>query len=158
MPRLSVASPPALHRTGLPTREPCGPGRALLPRGFTLAGGLNRDFGGLRFRASGGSFLWRVPYGCPFWELPSALPCGARTFLTLRQAHGAAAKPPAWISYPKWKPKARVLFSLMPSKLTLRKVMRALHEPSSPFALLYRCETTQAAPHRPTREQESGRS
>ncbi len=45
MSRRSGTSSPALHRTGLPTREPRGPGRALLPHGFTLAKGLNRNFG-----------------------------------------------------------------------------------------------------------------
>src|ERR1700682_4252559 len=31
----------------------------------------------------GGSFLWHFPSGRPDWVLPSALLCGARTFLQL---------------------------------------------------------------------------
>jgi len=30
------------------------------------------------------SSLWHCPWGCPPWELPSTLPCGARTFLPSR--------------------------------------------------------------------------
>src|SRR5256712_3304308 len=35
------------------------------------------------FRAAVSS-LWHCPWGCPPWELPSTLPCGARTFLPSR--------------------------------------------------------------------------
>src|SRR5438477_5896751 len=38
------------------------------------------------------SFLWHFPSGCPDWVLPSALPCGARTFLrTLRSGDRPSA-------------------------------------------------------------------
>jgi len=38
-------------------------------------------------------FLWHFPWGCPRWALPTAVPCGARTFLH-PQMRTAAARPP----------------------------------------------------------------
>ena len=34
------------------------------------------------------SSLWHCPWGCPPWELPSTLPCGARTFLLRGSEYG----------------------------------------------------------------------
>ena len=44
----------------------------------------------LEFRPVAVCFLWHFPSGHPAWALPSTLPCGARTFLTLM---GAATRP-----------------------------------------------------------------
>ena len=43
----------------------------LLPHLFTLTAG----------KPAAVYFLWHFPWGRPHWELPSTLPCGARTFL-----------------------------------------------------------------------------
>jgi len=63
--RAGFGQPACLHTAG-----------ALLPHHFTLA-----------HREVGGMFLCHFPSGRPAWVLPSALPCGARTFLT-RQSLG----------------------------------------------------------------------
>ena len=47
----------------------------LLPHRFTLTALPGR---------TAVCFLWHCPWGCPPWELPSTLPCGARTFLSPR--------------------------------------------------------------------------
>ena len=42
-----------------------------------------------RFRGSSAvCSLWHFPSGCPAWELPSTLSCGARTFLPQRHRRG----------------------------------------------------------------------
>jgi len=41
-----------------------------------------RTFSPLPLRR-GGIFLWHYPWSRLHWELPSILPCGARTFLRL---------------------------------------------------------------------------
>src|SRR5438445_8936181 len=46
-----------------------------------------------RFTLPGGNFLWHFPSGRPDWELPSALLCGARTFLQPR-IRSAVTRPP----------------------------------------------------------------
>jgi len=58
--RAGFGQPVCLHTAG-----------ALLPHHFTLG----------RLVAAG-MFLCHFPSGHPAWELPSALPCGARTFLS----------------------------------------------------------------------------
>jgi len=80
------------HHLKQPTRE-IGPGPlslpylALLRAGFgrpavhTTAGGLLPHHFTLAPMNRGGMFLFHFPSGCPAWELPSALPGGARTFL-----------------------------------------------------------------------------
>src|SRR3981189_1718440 len=42
----------------------------------------------------GGNFLWHFPSGRPDWELPSALLCGARTFLQPLIRWSAVTRPP----------------------------------------------------------------
>jgi len=61
--RAGFGQPACLHTAG-----------ALLPHHFTLA-----------HREVGGMFLCHFPSGRPAWVLPSALPCGARTFLSRRK-------------------------------------------------------------------------
>src|SRR6185369_17476483 len=66
----------ALHRAGFawpPRHRDAG---ALLPHLFTFA--CTRLTCG---RAIGRVFLWHFPAGFPGWALPTALPCGVRTFL-----------------------------------------------------------------------------
>src|SRR5665213_2753880 len=69
--RRTVRPCSALLRAGFtwPAGHPAAGG--LLPHHFTVAGGT----------AAAVSFLWHSPSGCPDWALPSALLCGARTFL-----------------------------------------------------------------------------
>jgi len=61
--RAGFGQPVCLHTAG-----------ALLPHHFTLA-----------HLTAGGMFLCHFPSGRPAWVLPSALPCGARTFLSRRK-------------------------------------------------------------------------
>ncbi len=66
----------ALHRAGFawpPRHRDAG---ALLPHHFTFA--CTRLTCG---RAIGRVFLWHFPAGFPGWALPTASPCGVRTFL-----------------------------------------------------------------------------
>jgi len=63
----------ALHRAGFtrpPRRRDAG---ALLPHHFTFACAPEGAIGRM--------FLWHFPAGFPGWALPTALPCGVRTFL-----------------------------------------------------------------------------
>ena len=81
------------HHLKQPTRE-IGPGPlsllylALLRAGFgrpavrTTAGGLLPHHFTLILPKKDGMFLFHFPSSCPAWELPSALPGGARTFLS----------------------------------------------------------------------------
>jgi len=81
------------HHLKQPTRE-IGPGPlslpylALLRAGFgrpavhTTTGGLLPHHFTLAPMNRGGMFLFHFPSGFPAWELPSALPGGARTFLS----------------------------------------------------------------------------
>jgi len=43
------------------------------------------------------SFLWHCPWGYPRWALPTTLPCGVRTFLSVL-AIGATTRPPPAVS------------------------------------------------------------
>ncbi len=72
----------ALLRAGFtwPAGHPAAGG--LLPHHFTVAPAR---------RAVAVSFLWHSPSGHPDWALPSALLCGARTFLERRTARGRPA-------------------------------------------------------------------
>jgi hypothetical protein len=56
------------------------------------------------------SFLWHFPSGHPDWVLPSALLCGARTFLPAPRRSGAATRPPrlgtdltTWSCVRRWR-------------------------------------------------------
>jgi len=66
----------ALHLAGFawPARHRAA--GALLPHHFTFA--CTRLTCG---RAIGRVFLWHFPAGFPGWALPTAMPCGVRTFL-----------------------------------------------------------------------------
>ena len=79
-------------------RAPLAPSYlALLRAGFgrppvhTEAGGLLPHHFTLILPGKDGMFLFHCPSGCPAWELPSALPGGARTFLPDRI--GAITRP-----------------------------------------------------------------
>ena len=47
-----------------------------------------------RHQRLGGNFLWHFPSSRPDWELPSALLCGARTFLQPLIRWSAVTRPP----------------------------------------------------------------
>src|SRR3982074_3515500 len=47
-----------------------------------------------RHALPGGNFLWHFPSSRPDWELPSALLCGARTFLQPLIRWSAVTRPP----------------------------------------------------------------
>ena len=69
--RAGFGQPVCLHTAG-----------ALLPHHFTLA-----------HLTAGGMFLCHFPSGRPAWVLPSALPCGARTFLSRRKRRPRTLSP-----------------------------------------------------------------
>src|SRR5688500_3026194 len=74
----------------------------LAPGGVYLATPVTRRTGGLlhhRFTLTAPTgvdvavcFLWHFPAGCPGWELPTTLPCGARTFLGRRSEERRVGK------------------------------------------------------------------
>src|SRR5438874_3791745 len=79
-----------------------------------------------RSTLSGGSFLWHFPSGRPDWVLPSALLCGARTFLQrylLRRRSPVRLGPlrvyPPNLIFLTWASKAR-LTSLSAPRLSSR--------------------------------------
>jgi hypothetical protein len=92
----------ALHRAGFAQVAGCPAPRALLPHDCTLAGlapspcplPLTGEREMRRYQACG-MFLWHFPSGRPDWVLPSALPCGARTFLWEAELHIPAVARPA---------------------------------------------------------------
>jgi hypothetical protein len=84
-PGVLMSSYLALLRVGFaqPTGHPAA--GELLPHHFTLTP-----------KSRGGVFLWHFPSGCPAWALPSTLPGGARTFLTLASYMPERDHPDYW--------------------------------------------------------------
>src|SRR5438132_6599226 len=90
--RRAASSPSylVLLRAGFawPAGHPAAGG--LLPHHFTLT---RRPLSGDKRRLAV-SFLWHFPSGRPDWVLPSALLCGARTFLQPYSITSAVTRPP----------------------------------------------------------------
>jgi len=103
-----LPAPLATATRGL-SEQPLPPGRypagiallfGLAPSGVYLAGrspgrrwALTPPFHPCQL-APAVSFLWHFPSGRPDWVLPSALLCGARTFLPAPRGDGATTRPP----------------------------------------------------------------